>query len=126
MADESGTGQKLPDVVQSQGPVSERLAELFDELGQRAEELADTAKHSAEVHEQMPAHLWSSPDHAERERMLADAEQAAAQAYRAHRVPPTEVRAAIIAAGEVSSAEAGSRLSRSEPEPGSPTPHPRS
>jgi hypothetical protein len=41
------------------------------------------------------------PDHIARERLLAAAERAAAQAYRAHQVPPDEVRAAIVRAGDI-------------------------
>ena len=77
-------------------------AELFEELGQRAEDLARTVEFSAEVHAQMPAHLLIPPDHAERARRLAAAERAAAEAYRAHQVPHPEVRAAIRRARDIS------------------------
>jgi hypothetical protein len=50
----------------------------------------------------MPVHLLNPPDHADRERKLAAAERAAAEAYRAHRIPEDEVRTAIREAGEVS------------------------
>jgi hypothetical protein len=50
---------------------------VFDELAQRAKDLARTAEHRAEVHEQLPAHPLSCPDHAERKRMLAAARVAA-------------------------------------------------
>jgi hypothetical protein len=101
MADENSTGHGRPVADRSQTPPADQTAELYEELAQRAEEIARTAEHSAEVHARMPSHMLSHPDHAERERMLAAAEHAAAEAYRAHQVPPSEVRAAIRRAGDV-------------------------
>ena len=107
MADESGIGQGQSEVSRPPTRLIEQRAELFDELAQRAEELARVAEHSAEVHEQLPPHLLNPPDHPERERLLAAAERAAAEEYRAHRVPPDEVRAAIVRAGDISTSNPG-------------------
>jgi hypothetical protein len=101
MAEENSTGHGRPEADRSQTPLADQTAELYEELAQRAEEIARTVEHSAEVHAKMPTYLLSQPDHAERERMLAAAEHAAAEAYRAHQVPPSEVRAAIRRAGDV-------------------------
>jgi hypothetical protein len=116
MADESGTGQEQPEAARPYTGLIEQGAELFDELAQRAEELARTAELGAEVHAQLPSHLVNPPDHAERERILAAAERAAAEAYRAHQVPPTDVRAAIIRAGHINATGPAGRPSGSRPE----------
>jgi hypothetical protein len=104
MADPTRAGEAQPEVVRRHTAPADRRAELFDQLRQRAEDLARTAEFSAAVHAKMPAHLLNPPDHAERDRRLAAAERAAAEAYRAHRVPSEEVRAAIRRAGDTGGA----------------------
>jgi len=101
MADDNGTGLEQPDIARRQTPMSDQRAELFEELAQRAEDLARTAELSAEVHAHMPTHLLHPPDHPGRERVLAAAERAAAEAYRAHQVPSDEIRAAIRRVGDM-------------------------
>jgi hypothetical protein len=98
---ESDTGTGRPEVAGPDTRPAEQMAELFDALARRADEVAEAAEHSADVHERLPPHVLSPPDHLERDRMLAAAERAAAEAYRAHRVPSDEVRAAIVRAGHV-------------------------
>jgi hypothetical protein len=100
MSDENSTGQEQVEGGEQQTPLADRRAQLFDGLGQRAEDLARTVEFSAEVHAQMPSHLLNPPDHAERERKLAAAERAAAEAYRAHQVPADKIRDAIRQAGD--------------------------
>jgi hypothetical protein len=107
MADDYGTEQSQPEIARRRTPLADQQAVLFEELAERAEGLARTAELSAEVHAQMPAHLLTPPDHAGRDRMLAAAERAAAEAYRAHRLPPDEVRDAIRRAGDISTTGPG-------------------
>ena len=102
MAHDDGTEQGRPEIARRRTPLADQRAAIFEELAQSAENLARTAELSAEVHAQMPTHLLTPPDHTGRERLLAAAERAAAEAYRAHRVPADEVRDAIRRAGDIS------------------------
>ena len=115
MADERGTAQGQPEIARPHTRLTEQGDELFDQLAQRAEEVARVAEYSAQVHEQLPSHLLSPPDHVERDRTLAAAEHAAAEAYRAHQVPPDEVRADIVQAGNISTSDPGGEPSNSQP-----------
>ena len=105
MARTNGTGRSRPETARPDTRLTEQGMKLFDELAQRADEVARIAEHSAQVHEQLPPHLVNPPDHVERERQLAAAERAAAEAYRAHRVPADDVRAAIVQAGDTGTNE---------------------
>jgi hypothetical protein len=107
MTDENSTGQSNPDVARRSTPLADRGDDLYEKLAQRAEDLAQTAELSAAIHAQMPPHLLSHPQHAEQEQMLAAAERAAAKAYRAHQVPPSDVRAAIRRAGQSGTTDTG-------------------
>ncbi|WP_328474009.1 hypothetical protein OHA21_14025 [Actinoplanes sp. NBC_00393] len=69
----------------------------FQRLARIAEDLAVTAEQSARVHEQLAARLPGAADHAARDRLFAAAERAAAESYRAGRLPPHAVRTAIRA-----------------------------
>ena len=75
--------------------VDSRRAELFETLATTAEAIAETEDKSAEVHDSVAAHLPGASEHAARARRLADAERAAAAAYRRHENPPEDVRRAI-------------------------------
>ena len=116
MADEIGTAQGQPEVTRPRTRLTERGAEIFEELAHRADEIAQSAEYSADVHERLPPHLLSPPDHVKRERLLAAAERAAAEAYRAHRVPSDEVRTAIVEAGSASKSDPGGGPSGSQRE----------
>ncbi|GAA0503284.1 hypothetical protein Ade02nite_36090 [Paractinoplanes deccanensis] len=77
----------------------DRAAESFESLADSAEMAARTAEMSARVHDQMTDRVAGAAEHAERDRTLAAAEWEAAAAYRAHEVPPDEVRETIRRAG---------------------------
>ena len=116
MADESDTTRaralaRRSAIAEAHTRLTERHAELFDELAQRADEAARIAEHSAMVHDRLPSHVVNPPDHAERERMLAVAERAVAEAYRAHRLPSAELRAAIVRATRSSTSGPGGERS---------------
>jgi hypothetical protein len=102
MVNETGTFHGQPEVARRQALLENWRANLFAELAQRAEDLARTIEFSAEVHAQMPVHLLTPRDHEKRGRELAAAERAAAEAYRTHRLPPDDVRAAIRQARDIS------------------------
>lgn len=70
-------------------------ADMFDALASTAEAIAETADHSADVHDDATGHLPGAGEHAARDRHFADAERAAAAAYRNHEVPPENVRQVI-------------------------------
>lgn len=86
-----------------------RQTELFEALAHTAESIAETAEASAALHDGLADRLPGAPAHAARDRRLAAAERAAAQAYRAGAVPPDEVREMIRDAGT--------------PDPGEPPPN---
>jgi septal ring factor EnvC (AmiA/AmiB activator) len=67
----------------------------FEALAATADRIAESAEHSAAVHDELGDHLPGAHEHAERDRRFAAAERAAAAAYRAHEVPSDEVRQVI-------------------------------
>jgi Mg-chelatase subunit ChlD len=73
----------------------DRQAEIFETLATTAEAIAETEDESAEVHERAAANLPGATEHVARARRVADAERAAASAYRRHEVPPEDVRQVI-------------------------------
>jgi len=72
--------------------MEDKQAELFQALARTAESVARTAEYSAEVHDDATKALPDAGEHAARGRRLAEAERAAAAAYRNEEVPPREVR----------------------------------
>jgi hypothetical protein len=73
----------------------DKQEELFQALGRAAESVARTAEYSAEVHDNATKVLPDAGEHAARDRRLAEAERAAAVAYRNQDVPPCEVRQVV-------------------------------
>jgi hypothetical protein len=69
--------------------------DTFEALARTADAIAETAEAGAAVHDQAVGHLPGAAEHAERDRLFAAAERAAAHAYRNHEVPPAEVRQVI-------------------------------
>jgi len=70
-----------------------RAAEAFERLARTAEDLADTALASATVHEALDSP--EATEHADRERLFAEAERDAAAAYRSGQVPSAQTRQTI-------------------------------
>jgi septal ring factor EnvC (AmiA/AmiB activator) len=70
-------------------------AEFFETLARTAAAIAETEDKSAEVHDDAVAYLPGASEHAARARRLADAERAAAAAYRNQEISPDDVRQAI-------------------------------
>jgi hypothetical protein len=76
--------------------LAEQQADAFGAIARSADALGDTAARSAAVHEELVDVLGDSARrHADRDRRLADAEHAAAEAYRRHEVPGDDIRAAV-------------------------------
>jgi hypothetical protein len=69
--------------------------QVFEALAHTAEAIARTEEESAAVHDTAAAYLPGASEHAARARRLAEAEKAAAVAYREHKVPPDDVRQVI-------------------------------
>jgi hypothetical protein len=69
--------------------------DAFEALARTAEGIAQTADYSADVHENATQYLPGAGEHAARDRRLADAERAAAAAYRDRQVPPPDVQQII-------------------------------
>lgn len=69
--------------------------DMFEALARTADAIAETADASADVHEDAAGNLPEAAEHAERDRRLAAAERAAADALRDGRIPPDEVRQVI-------------------------------
>ncbi|WP_250002482.1 hypothetical protein [Actinoplanes sp. M2I2] len=81
---------------------ADKMAENFEALAERADEFAETAAMSADIHDRAAPNLPGAAEHAERERAFAAAETAAADAYRSGEVPSDEVRQSVRAAGSAS------------------------
>lgn len=88
-----------------------RRDQAFENAARNADNLARVAEHSAEIHDHMP-HLPGAADHAERDRRLAAAERAAAQAYRRHELPSDAVRRSVIDPSDAEAAEEVARETR--------------
>lgn len=73
----------------------EERDEIFEKLASTAEDIAETEDKSADVHDDATEYLPGASAHAARSRRFADAERAAASAYRDHKVPPDDVREEI-------------------------------
>jgi hypothetical protein len=72
-----------------------KQVELFQALARTAESVARTAEYSADVHDNATKTLPDAREHAARDRRLAEAERAAAAAYRNEQVPPHDVRQVV-------------------------------
>jgi hypothetical protein len=68
---------------------------MFEALAGTAEAVAETAEYSAAVHDAAGSSLDGAGEHAVRDRRFADAERAAAAAYRSGQVPSAEIRQVI-------------------------------
>jgi hypothetical protein len=74
-------------------------AAAFEACARNADALAEIAAYSAVVHDGLVETLGDAAvRHAERDRRLADAEHAAAQAFRRHEVPGADVRESVRSA----------------------------
>jgi ribosomal protein L17 len=72
------------------------VADNFAATARNAEAIAETATRAAEIHDALDGVIpGNAARHAERERRLAAAEKAAAEALRNHHIPSDEVREAI-------------------------------
>jgi hypothetical protein len=80
--------------------VADKRAEIFAALAESADSIADSADKSAYIHDQIGERMPGAAEHAARDRRLAAAERAAAEAYRKHEVPPDEVRQVVIESRE--------------------------
>src|SRR3954452_13954645 len=69
--------------------------ELFTALARTAEAVARAEEERVDVHDSAAGLLTGAVEHAVRGRRFAEAERAAAAAYREHRLPPDEVRQVI-------------------------------
>lgn len=69
--------------------------DMFEALARTADSIAETAEASADIHDEAVGSLPGAAEHAARDRRFAEAERAAADAYRSHEVPSDEVRQAI-------------------------------
>lgn len=67
----------------------------FENLADTADALAETISRSAEVHDEMVGQVPGAAEHAERDRRLAEAERASAEALRRHELPPEDVQRVI-------------------------------
>jgi hypothetical protein len=85
-----------------EGPTTmqDKQAELFQALARCAESVARTAEFSADVHDNVTHALPDAHKHAARDRRLAQAERAAAAAYRNEEVPSHDVREVIRQVGQ--------------------------
>jgi hypothetical protein len=98
VADPDGAAGAVGTGVRDSDPMGDDKAAgdaPFESLAETADRIAGTVEHSAAVHDEMGQHLPEAREHAERDRRLAAAERAAAAAYRAHQVPPEDVRTVI-------------------------------
>ncbi|GAA3336527.1 hypothetical protein GCM10020358_29500 [Amorphoplanes nipponensis] len=76
-------------------PTTGPAGDLFESLARTADAIADTAERSARVHDAAVGRLPGAAEHARRERRLAAAERAAAEAFRRHEIPSRAVTQAI-------------------------------
>ena len=67
----------------------------FDSSAADADAVARAATESADAHDRMARHVPGASEHADQDRDLAAAQNAAAGAYRAHREPPDRARHVI-------------------------------
>lgn len=84
---DSEAGQPTPKSVWA----AARQTELFEALARTAESIGRTAERGAAVHDQIAEHLPGAAEHAVRERRFAEAERAAAAAYRRREVPSEDI-----------------------------------
>ena len=84
------------DAIRSTGGTAVGRTPTSEALARLAESIAATTEHSAKVHDRMSARMPEAAEHAARERRLAAAERAAAEAYRQGRAPSADVRQQIV------------------------------
>jgi hypothetical protein len=90
----SGDPHSVDHLSTGRHPLDQQGA-FFDLMAKVAEGIADTLDQSADVHERAVGRVRGAAERTARDRRLADAERAAATAYRNHEMPTEEVREAI-------------------------------
>jgi hypothetical protein len=90
----------LPAAGAGQAELRASQAKLFEALAVTADSIAGTERTRAEFYENAAAQLPDAIEHAARARRFAEAEEAAASAFRSHEMPSEVVRQALRDCGK--------------------------